>query len=219
MKESDLYRPVKKFFEEQGYEVKGEVQDCDVLAVRGDEEPVVIELKLSLNLDVILQAVNRISLTSQVYIGVPAGIGVLKKRRRSVLKLLRMLGLGLLLLKPNSRNSPVTVALEPGSYKPRTSKARTKSALGEFHKRDGDPNLGGMASGSGIVTSYRQGVLTIAQLLYELGPMKVSQVKQMLDNPKAGEILYKDVYGWFNRASRGVYELSSKGKEEVPQWV
>ena len=52
MKESDLYLPLKRFLEGQGYEVKGEVLDCDVMAVRGDEEPLLVELKLSLNLSV-----------------------------------------------------------------------------------------------------------------------------------------------------------------------
>ena len=46
MKESDLYLPLKRFLESQNYEVKGEVQDCDVVAVRGEEAPVVVELKL-----------------------------------------------------------------------------------------------------------------------------------------------------------------------------
>ncbi len=50
MKESDLYIPLKQFLEAQGYKVKGEVGQCDVLAVRGEEEPIIIELKLSLNL-------------------------------------------------------------------------------------------------------------------------------------------------------------------------
>ena len=61
MKESDLYLPLKRFLESQHYEVKGEVNDCDVLAVRGDEVPVVVELKLTLNLDVVLQAVGRLA--------------------------------------------------------------------------------------------------------------------------------------------------------------
>ena len=36
-KESDLYEPVKTYLEQLGYEVKGEVKDCDITAVRGDE--------------------------------------------------------------------------------------------------------------------------------------------------------------------------------------
>ena len=54
MKESDLYAPVKTFLEGQGYAVKAEIGDCDVFAVRENEEPVVVELKLSLNLTVVL---------------------------------------------------------------------------------------------------------------------------------------------------------------------
>ena len=44
MKETDLYPPVKRFLEAQGYEVKAEVRGCDVTAVRGDEAPVIVEL-------------------------------------------------------------------------------------------------------------------------------------------------------------------------------
>ncbi len=66
MKESDLYPPLKQFLESQNYEVKGEVQDCDVLAVREEETPVVVELKLNLNLQVLLQAVDRLALTPKV---------------------------------------------------------------------------------------------------------------------------------------------------------
>ena len=74
--------------------MKGEVNDCDVVAVRGREAPVVVELKRALNLDVVLQAVARLSLTAKVYIAVPAKCSALTTRRRHVIKLLRMLGLG-----------------------------------------------------------------------------------------------------------------------------
>ena len=47
IRESDLYPPLKRFLEAQGYAVKGEVNDCDAVAVRGGEEPVVVELKVS----------------------------------------------------------------------------------------------------------------------------------------------------------------------------
>ena len=43
--ESDLYAPVKALLEGQGYVVKGEVRGCDVVAVRGGEPPVIVELK------------------------------------------------------------------------------------------------------------------------------------------------------------------------------
>ena len=69
MKESELYLPLKRFLISQNYEVKGEVQDCDVVAMRGKEAPVVVELKLTITLDLVLQAVDRLLLTPKVYIG------------------------------------------------------------------------------------------------------------------------------------------------------
>ena len=45
--ETDLYLPVKRFLEAQGYEVKSEITSCDVVALRGAEAPVIVELKLA----------------------------------------------------------------------------------------------------------------------------------------------------------------------------
>jgi hypothetical protein len=218
MKESDLYLPLKRFLESQNYEVKGEVQDCDVLAVRGKEAPVVVELKLSLNLDVVLQAVERLSLTPEVYIGVPRQSRTLKRRRRHIVKLLRMLGLGLVAIDSDQETGRVEVLLDPGEYRPRKSKHRRERLLGEFMKRAGDPNLGGTEKRKGIMTVYRQRALTIARFLQKQGPTKASHVARALREPKARDILYRDVYGWFDRVSLGVYELSPRGKQELPLW-
>src|SRR6187200_844798 len=59
--ETSLYGPVKRYLETLGYTVKGEVCGCDLVAIRGDEPPVVVigELKLSFSLDLVLQAVDR----------------------------------------------------------------------------------------------------------------------------------------------------------------
>ncbi|HEY5486603.1 MAG TPA: hypothetical protein VIK06_03050, partial [Candidatus Limnocylindrales bacterium] len=107
MREADLYLPVKRFLESQHYEVKGEIRECDVLAIRGEEDPVVVELKLSLNLGVILQAVDRLALTSKVYLGVPVRCGALNRRGKPIVKLLRMLGLGLLAVDPRPETGSV----------------------------------------------------------------------------------------------------------------
>ena len=218
MKESDLYLPLKRFLESQNYEVKGEVQDCDVLAVRGEEVPVVVELKLSFNLNVVLQAVERLSVTSKVYIGIPKRCEILNRRRKQIIKLLRMLGLGLVAIDPNLEAGSVEVLLDPGEYKPRKSKHRQERLLGEFMRRVGDPNLGGSEKRKGIMTAYRQRALAIGWFLQENGPTKASSVAHTLIDPKARDILYRDVYGWFDRESRGVYKLSPRGKKEIPHW-
>lgn len=218
MKESDLYPPLKRFLESQGYEVKGEVQDCDVVAVRGEELPVVVELKLSLNLAVVLQAVERLSLTPKVYVGVPERCGILNRRRQPVVKLLRMLGLGLVVMDVDREPATVEVALDPGEYRPRASKHRRERLLGEFMKRVGDPNLGGMEKRKGVMTAYRQRALAIARLLQDQGPTKASHVARALGEPKARDFLYRDVYGWFERVSLGVYGLSPRGRREILLW-
>jgi len=218
MKESDLYLPLKRFLESQNYEVKGEVQDCDALAVRGEEAPVVVELKLSLNLEVVLQAVERLSLTPKVYIGIPKQCRILKRRRRRIVKLLRMLGLGLVVIDLDLETNNVEVLLDPGEYRPRKSKHRQERLLGEFMKRVGDPNLGGRDKRKGIMTVYRQRALAIAGFLQKQGPTKASHIARTLSEPKARDILYRNVYGWFYRVSLGVYELSPRGKHELPLW-
>ncbi len=219
MKESDLYLPLKRFLEAQDYEVKGEVQDCDALAVRGKETPVVVELKLSLNLDVVLQAVERLSLTPKVYIGIPKKSNILKRRRRRIIKLLRMLGLGLIVIDLDLKTGSVEVLLDPGEYRPRKSKHRQERLLGEFIKRVGDPNLGGTERRKGIMTAYRQRALAIARSLQKQGPTKAAHVARALQEPKAGNILYRNVYGWFDRVSQGVYDLSPRGRQEISLWV
>lgn len=219
MKESDLYPPLKRFLESQKYEVKGEVRDCDVVAVRGEEAPVVVELKLSLNLGVVLQAVERLSLTPKVYIGIPEQCKILSRRRKQIIKLLRMLGLGLLVIDPEREIGSVDVLIDPGEYRPRRSKPRRERLLGEFMKRVGDPNLGGAEKRKGIMTAYRQRALAIARFLQEQGPTKASHVAKTLREPKARDILYRDVYGWFDRVSLGVYGLSPRGNREIPLWA
>ena len=214
MKESDLYLPVKRFLEHQHYEVKSEVGDCDVVAVRGDEPPVVVELKLTLNLEVVLQAVDRLALTPNVYIGIPGRSRVLARRRKTVLKLVRMLGLGLLLI-----DHEVSVELDPGPYRPRQSRQRQQRLLGEFLLRVGDPNLGGSDRRQGVMTAYRQRALKIATFLQAHGATKASLVAQAVEEPKARDFLYRNVYGWFEQAGRGIYLLSPRGEREIAQWL
>ena len=219
MREVDLYPSLKHFLTEQGYDVKGEIEHCDVIAIRGDEPIVVIELKLTINLTVVLQAVDRLQVADTVYIGVPKGIGVLRRRRREIVKLLRMLGLGLLVIEPTAALGNVDVLCEPGRYSPRQVKNRTSQLLGEFSSRVGDPNPGGSSLRRGLMTAYRQKALAIGQYLHEHGDTKAAIVARSLTEPRTRAILYDNVYGWFDRLGKGVYRLSAKGKQELRQWT
>jgi hypothetical protein len=218
LKEEDLYPPIKVYLESQGYEVKGEIGDCDVMALRSGEEPVVVELKLKFNLSVILQAVDRYAVAEYVYIGVPADCKALQTRQKKVLKLLRMLGLGLITVDPLNPKMPVTVLFDPSEYRPRRQKKRQQRLLGEFAARVGDTTPGGSARRKGVMTAYRQRALKIAAYLQTNGPTKAATVATAVAEPKARQIMYGNVYGWFDRAEKGVYKLSSRGAKEMPLW-
>src|ERR1700685_4266114 len=92
--ESDLYGPVKAFLEGQGYGVKGEVLGCDVVAVRGKEPPVIVELKQTFGIGLVLQGVNRLAISDTIYLAV----GAWPKKMRDVKKLCRRLGFGLMVV-------------------------------------------------------------------------------------------------------------------------
>lgn len=208
--ESDLYRPVKSLLEGQGYVVKGEVRGCDVVAVRGGEPPVVVELKRTFGLALVLQGVDRLSLTDLVYLAV----GQWPRRMKDVRKLCRRLGLGFIVVSGDKAD----IVLDPSPYRPRRNKRKTGRLLGEHARRVGDPNLGGQAMRAPLMTAYRQQALRCAELLAANGPMKVSALRAACDAPKAASILQADVYGWFERVERGIYAITPKGREGLQQF-
>ena len=208
---------MKRFLESQGYEVKGEIGECDIMAVRGTENPVVVELKLAFSLDVLLQAVNRLSISSVVYIGIPSSCRAFRKRRHRIIRLLRMLGIGLILL--NSKRSRVEVVLDPSEYRPRIHPKRREQLLGEFERRRGDPMPGGSGRRRGMMTAYRQNAIRVAQYLSENGPSKASVIAHAIEESEVRAILYRNVYGWFDRLGEGVYQLSPRGSTELSVWA
>ena len=214
LRETDLYAPVKDFLESQGYEVKGEVADCDVVAIRGDEEPVLVELKTAFNLSLLLQGVRRQSVSDAVYLAFSASdakTSIWRRHRRDIVKLCRRLGLGLIAVRIRERREPfVEVLLDPAPYRPRKVKRRKAMLLREFQQRAGDPNVGG-SSKRPIVTAYRQDALRCAALLRENGPTPVSELRAMTGIEKVQQMLQRDVYGWFRRTERGIYDLTPKG--------
>ena len=217
MAEADLYDPIKRFLEAQGYMVKGEIGACDIVALRADEGPVIVELKERLNLALILQAVDRLSVSDVVYVAFRTGKGYSaswRSRRKRVTRLFRRLGLGLLTVSARGRVTPV---LDPTPYRPRVDTRRRSRLLKEFAERVGDPEDGGSAS-SQRLTAYRQDALRCARVLDEGGALKLSTVRERAEVPRAGPILRDNHYGWFDRVRRGHYDLSPKGRGDLVQW-
>ncbi len=206
-RETDLYPPVKAYLEAQGYEVKGEIGAVDVVAVRGEEDPVLVELKLAFSLALLHQGVARQTISDAVYLAVPH---ISSKTSKENLNLCRRLGLGLMTVR--LRDGFVEVLNDPAPYKPQKSTKRKTRLLREFARRVGDPNAGG-ATRVGIVTSYRQDALRCATFLADEGASKGAVVAKGAAVPKATRIMADDHYGWFERIEKGIYMLTPKGVE------
>ena len=214
--ETTLYAPVKSLLERQGYEVKGEVGAADVVARRGDEPPVIVELKLRFTLSLYHQAISRLSITDIVYIAVPKPTG---KTARRALKdnttMCRRLGLGLITVRGDGR---AEVQCDPGPYAPRKSQKRAERLLREFDRLRGDPNDGG-ATRHGIVTAYRQDALACAAHLAEHGACKGAVVAAATGVKPATRIMRDNHYGWFEKIGTGIYALTSDGAEGLKHWA
>ncbi len=209
MREADLYLPVKSYLEAQGYTVKAEIGDCDVLARRGEEPPVVVELKLTFSLALVMQGTARQALFDHVYLAVPVSSARgWKLRYADILRLCRRLGLGLLAVDPGK--STVEAHLDPGPYAPRRNTKRASRLLREFERRVGDPNLGG-TTGQTRMTAYRQDALRLAYHLAQNGPGKPADLARATGVARAATLMRADHYGWFDHPARGLYALSPKG--------
>ena len=220
-RESDLYPAVKAFLQAQGYDVKGEIRGCDVVATRGAEPPVIVELKLTFNLALVLQGVDRLALTDRVYLAVlrpqsrrAAGGFVY---RRDVRKLCRRLGLGLMTVAPEGRGE-IDVLVDPTPYRPRKRARRIALLLGEHARRTGDPTRGGVTK-TPIVTAYRQEALRCALLIQNGGPTSLRALRETGAVPNAPRILGRDVYGWFHRVERGIYRVTERAKHDLARFA
>ena len=209
MKEADLYPDLKAYLEAQGYVVKGEIGACDILARRGDEPAVVVEMKLSFSLALVMQGVARQALFDDVYLAVPVTEKGWKLRYKDIVALCRRLGLGLLAVRPGQ----VEAHLDPGPYNPRKNTQRAGRLLREFERRVGDPNLGG-TTGIKRVTAYRQDALRCLNVL-AVGQMKASEVAKAAGVARAAALMRADHYGWFERVSVGIYALTPQGQAAI----
>ncbi len=212
--ETSLYPPVKRFLESLGFEAKGEVCGCDVVALdKGEPAALIIaELKVSFTLELVLQAVERTPVCDEVWLAVRASLrGRGREADPRVKKLCRMLGFGLLSVFNSGR---VELLVEPVPWRPRIDKKRRSRIADEHRRRRGDPTAGG-STRRPIMTAYRQQALDCAAALSD-HPARPRDLKAEM--PDAAKILLDNVYGWFERVERGVYTLSDAGRAALAAW-
>ncbi|WBW94726.1 DUF2161 family putative PD-(D/E)XK-type phosphodiesterase [Oceanirhabdus sp. W0125-5] len=214
LKESDMYIPLKNFLEKQGFSVKGEVKECDIVGER-DGQVVIVEMKKSLNFKLLLQGSLRQKISDNVYLAIE------KPKKSHYTKewndkkyLLKRLELGLIFVKKDK----VEVIIEPKEYNLKTVRNRNKkkreSLIKEFNNRGGDFNWGGVSK-SKIVTAYREETIRIAHYVNENGEISIKELLKLGCTEKTSSILQKNFYDWFIRVKRGTYSLTDKGKRAV----
>lgn len=203
---------MKRFLEKLGFEVKGEIAGCDIVAVKPGAPPllVICELKLNFNLELVLQGVDRSAACDEVWLAIRS-TGRGRERDPRARKLCRLLGFGLLGVSQRGR---VEVLVAPVKWRPRRDPARRSALVEEHRRRHGDPAPGG-STRVPIMTAYRQEALACAAVL-AAGPCSVKMVKAISSD--APQILLKNYYGWFLRVERGVYALTEAGRGALRRW-
>lgn len=236
--ETELYAPVKSYFEQLGYNVRGEVHHCDLVAIRGDEPPVIVELKKNFSIPLLLQGINRLRLTRQVYVAfelpnkgrAPHGASWPELR-----KLCQMLGVGMITVQffkrkkpavllechppaaphslhpPAVEAEPVPVPVPAPTVLPRHNKRAAERIVHEFKERRADYNVGGSTKLK-LMTSYREKALHLAYLLKEQGPLSPKRLRELTGNPHTAALLQKNYYRWFQRVERGIYRVTPQGE-------
>jgi hypothetical protein len=213
--ETSLYLPVKRFLEGLGFAVKGEIGHCDLVALAADgDAPVVVigELKLSFNLELVLQGVERAAACDEVWLA--ARLSARGKGRESDARfrnLCRRLGFGMLGV---SQSGEVHILVSPAAPEPRRNSRRRSRLIDEHQRRKGDPVAGG-GSRAPVMTFYRQQALACAAAMTR-GPTRPRDLKPGI--PEAAKILQGNVYGWFARAERGLYVLTDAGHAALERW-
>lgn len=220
--EVDLYEPVKSYYSNLGYAVYGEVKDCDIAAIKGDEL-VVIELKLTINVTLLIQATKRQRITNQVFIAIPKpNYSLRSKKWRDLCYLVRRLELGLILVAYQGDEVSAKVVIEPGSFDRKKSmqlsKKRRNTIMKEIAGRSGDYNVGGSRQ-TEILSAYKENCIYIACCLIRFGPLSPKALREIGTGEKTSSILSQNYYGWFERIQRGVYVISEQGKMELDAYA
>ncbi len=214
MPETDLYLPVKRFIEGLGFEVKGEVGGCDVLALRDGDPPVLVVCELKQTFKTSNSSCRR---WTAPWRWTKSGS---QRGSRNAAQDARTM-----------RGSAISAAgwasgcwrrkREPGrdSAQPRrvltTQGSPASVALVEEHRRRrGDPVAGG-GSKQPVMTAYRQGALACAAAMVD-GPKRPRDLKPIFE--KAPAMLRDNVYQWFTRVDRGLYGLTDAGHAALARW-
>ena len=214
MRESDLSQPTVNYFEALGYIVNCEVKGIDIIA-RKDDYLVAIELKLSFNMTLLFQVMDRLKFADEVYIALP------KPKRRSkdltkIRQLAEIIGFGVLLVDVGIVPHAEPLYIPHPKEKPRDNK-RKRIAEKEANGRSMELNKGGVKSIK-IITAYREKCLAAASVLHLKGSITAKELRTEFGFDKTiAQALKRDYYNWFEKTDDCGYKLTEKAQTEIPQ--
>ncbi len=213
LSESDLYEPIKKLLVKEGYVVRGEVKDCDMVAKNPQtEEILIVELKKSFNLKLLYQAMDRRSITHQVYVGIFRPKSYRDRNTLRMLSLLKELGIGLITV--SQTKAKVTEIVLPADSVKRINKKRRQYIDKEYSQRTEDRNTGGVNK-TKIVTAYKEASVLALCHMEAYDTLRTYDLKKLGYMDKVRNALRSNFFGWFEKADRATYGMSAKGVDAL----
>ncbi len=211
MKELELYEPIKTYFTSLGYKVNAEVKNCDIVCSL-NEEIIIIELKKTFSLKLVYQAIDRQTISKNVFIAIPRPKNLRAKSVKDMIKLLKALGLGLITVGLDSPLAPVCIILEPKKQNNKINQKKKSALCKELKNRSLSINKGGSSKKDMVLTAYKETSIFIACILEKVEKTSPKYLKYNYNIENSGNILRDNYQGYFKKISRGVYTLSDKGK-------
>ena len=209
MKETELFIPVKKLLIDQGYDVKAEVKDIDIIGEK-QSSYIAVELKTSFSMKLIYQAIDRQKTMDIVYIAIPKeALPKTRSQFRHMTTLLKRLELGLIVVDNHRAEVMIEVKAFDMTMSRSRYKKRKKTIINEFKLRKNHHNIAG--TNGKKLTSYKEMVYQIGTYLMTHGDSQVKDIKAYTKIEKTASILQKNYHQYFQRVRRGIYQLTDKG--------
>lgn len=211
MKEYEMFPIVKDYFDGLGYKVNAEVKECDITAVK-DDKLVIIEMKTSLNITVVYQALERKKVTPYVYVAVPKPKKNFNKSISKMQDLMSKLQVGLLII--DVVNCACVSYVEPSiDGTQRTNNKKKSKIIKEINTRQFDENIGGVNK-TKILTAYKELGISLCVVLDIEGVTNVKTLRDKYGFEKnATQYLYTNFYRWYEKVGVGTYKLSKQGQK------
>ena len=209
--ESSMYEPIRQLLNSLGFIVRGEVKNCDIAAIKG-EELWVVEMKLSANLTLLCQAMERKVITEHVFIAIPRPRNSRNKNFVTLKKIISKLELGLILVSLDSPMPLAEIAIHP-SGRQKTNTKKSESVRKEILGRSSDSSGG--TTKTEVSTAYREKCIKIACFLKAKGELNSRGLLKLGCEKDAAAILRNNHYGWFAKTESGKYVLSEMGSEYI----